>query len=99
MIPKLGAFFVHDDRSGGVGASGGKQRRRRQGGGEAGDGKEGFSDEEEEEEEDASVGRWRADTLPSTKNKTGSEQRYEGSENARHLFAEGHVEAAVVAAG
>lgn len=72
VIPKIGAFFVHDDRSGGSSgrksAGGGKQQQRQAGGGDGGE-------ESHEEEEEVGLGRWRADALPSTKKKTGGEQR------------------------
>lgn len=69
VIPKLGAFFVHDDRSGG---SGGKTGAGKQGG--RGEGGDGPPEEEEEGEEEATLGRWRADALTTTKKKTGGEQ-------------------------
>lgn len=75
VIPKLGAFFVHDDRGGGGGrgsggmARAGKQQRRRDG--EDGSGEEGG----EEEEVGVGVGRWRADTLPSPKKKSAGVER------------------------
>lgn len=72
MIPKLGAFFVHDDRSGGPGSKAAGGKLKQQGGG--GDGVEG-SPQGEGEEEEAGLGRWRADALPPTKKKTGVEPR------------------------
>lgn len=68
VIPKLGAFFVHDDRSGGGGGAGSK------GGAGGGDGAEGVPQQEEEVEEEATLGRWRADALTTTKKKTAGEQ-------------------------
>ncbi|CAM9613024.1 unnamed protein product, partial [Scytosiphon promiscuus] len=64
VIPKLGAFFVHDDRSGGAGGKSGAGSGR-------GDGAEGAPEEEEEAEEEATLGRWRADALATNKKKTG----------------------------
>ena len=71
VIPKIGAFFVHDDRSGGASgrksAGGGNQQQQK---GRGGDGAE-----ESPEEEEVGLGRWRADALPSAKKKAGGEQR------------------------
>lgn len=72
VIPKIGAFFVHDDRSGGASGrksvGGGKQQQQQQGGG-------GDAGEESPEEEEVGLGRWRADALPSAKKYNGGEQR------------------------
>lgn len=75
VIPKLGEFFVHDDRSSrgsGNKAARGKQQQQQQQqrGGEDG----GAGSSEGDEEEDSGLGRWRADALPLAKKKNSGEQ-------------------------